>query len=177
MTPDSTWAHHWDQHSNPDPWDESYLPNDHMIVGRAPVHASIRQAERVLLARSPYIDFFRAPQPWQELHFLYASMWHIANTDRPLDELVLFANHLVSFNCNPAHGRLEIPLGQGPCAYLDVNVNVRFGLPAFPLEPVVGKWLRFHRLPGTKSFLRIGSNNDHAWPIMLIPLGLHTWQI
>ena len=179
--PVTPWAHHEDQHSNPDPWDKSHLPSDRRIIGRAPWHSPIGQADRGILARSAYFDFFRAPQPWQKLRFLYAPMWHIASTDRPLDDLVLFANHLVSFNGNPAHGRWETPIhpmgGPGALSYLDINGNVRFGLPAFPSEPAVGKWFRFQRLPGTNNFLHIGSNNDHAWSVMLIPLGVQAWQI
>ena len=57
------------------------------------------------------------------------------------------------------------------------EINVRYGEPAFPLEPGVENWLRFKRMPGTKSFLRIERNNDHTWSVLLIPLGFQTWQI
>ena len=72
-------------------------------------------------------------------------------------------------------GRWELPPGED-APFLDTNVNVRYGEPEFPNEPVMGKWLRFQRMPGTKTWLRIEKNYDHTWSVLLIPLGVQTWQ-
>ena len=118
-------------------------------------------------AHDEQMRFLRGGAPGTIIPFAYLPIWRIAETNQVLDELEVGIDadhrHFLKFNGKGRHGTwiYEEP-------YLDVQINVRFGEPAFPNERgTEGKWVRFQNIPGTLVWMRCEPYDNHTWVVFM----------
>ena len=157
--------------SQVDPADEREYLQDRIIFSQPMLPGGlIERAER---NSAQHLRFFLECAPNSASAFVYCPMWRVSDNKRLLDQLTLLVNadgkQCCVFNMKPPHGAWMF--NQPPTAgeFLDIKLNVRYGEPDNEDLPTDGKWLRFQRVPATRTWMRI-EQGDLQWVVVLCPL-------
>ena len=160
----------WGPPEEEEPWEgntRDFLQTTDLIDGRVWSSNMRRACERD--AHMQHLAFFQNPVPGVTKTFAWIPIWRLAQTDRPLDEIVLgtdlYGQTWVQFNAKPAHGSWVYDQ-----VFLDIKVNVRYGEPGNHDAPDIGKWIRFQNIPGTTTWIRAESNDYLGWAVVLTAL-------
>ena len=105
-----------------------------------------------------YLGFFENPGPGQNTRFAMTVIEPLRQHLTQFDELSLNmsdqGDKFLQYNAKGPHGTWVYNDPPSPRRFLDVKLNPKFGNPDNEDAPEVGNWLRFQRIPGTKTWIR-----------------------
>ena len=154
------------------PEGREYLVNDDLVRGRVMDGGVLERAEEHL---GDYMQFFENPAPGTHKHFTLIPIWRLATcTNRHFDEVSIcvspLGNKYLICNGKDAHGTWVYNDPASEAQFLDIKLNVRFGEPEPGMhdDPDDGKWTRFQRFPGTKTWFRCEKDHDLDWTCVMV---------